>query len=189
LACSVILTVTGCGLAGWSLALHHDALRVDRDLAATRHDLARLRTAAADAGALARASQDIQERIDALVQLRASQRAPVRVLDEIGRALPGDCWLTALIDDGPGRIRLDGRAPALAALFELVERLEVAGLFRSVDVLDSRATPDDSGPDLVAFSLVASLRDPRTGAGADGPGVRRPPHAVADGRSAIKGSR
>ncbi|HZA34528.1 MAG TPA: hypothetical protein VE505_06355, partial [Vicinamibacterales bacterium] len=82
---------------------------------------------------------------------------------------------------------IDGRAPALSSLFQLVERLEGSSVFRSVDVLDSRATPDDSGTDLIAFSLVASLHAPRPGAGE--PGVRAPTNPVANDGSPIERSR
>ena len=84
LACGVILTLTSCGLGWWGLALHRHAARVDGELAARDTILRGCAPVAADAGALERASRDIQERIDVLLQLRASQRAPVRVLEEIG---------------------------------------------------------------------------------------------------------
>ena len=84
LAFVVILTLTSCGLVWWGLALHRRTARVDGELARTRHDLARLRMVAADTGALERASRETQERIDVLVQLRVSQRAPVRGLEAIG---------------------------------------------------------------------------------------------------------
>lgn len=187
LACGVILTLTSFGISWWGLALHRDAARIERELVRERGELARLRTTAGDAGALERASRGIQERIDVLVRLRASQRAPARVLDEIARAVPGDCWLTAVIEDGPGAVRVDGRAPALSSLFQFVERLESSNVLGGVEVLDSRATADDSGTDLVGFSLKASLHTP--GAGAGEPGVGPPPSAVADGRAATQWSR
>jgi Tfp pilus assembly protein PilN len=152
-----------------------------------RQEVARLRTVAADAGALEAAARDIQERIEVLHQLRAAQGAPARILEEIGRAVPEDCWLTAVIDEGSGGSRIDGRAPALSSLFQLVERLEGSSVFRSVDVLDSRATPDDSGTDLIAFSLIASLHAPPPGAGE--PGVRAPANLVANDGSPSERSR
>ena len=123
-----------------------------------------------------------------LLQLRAVPAcACPRPRGDWAAPVPADCWLTAVTDDGPGAVRIDGRAPALSSLFQLVERLEGSGAFRSVEVLDSRATSDDSGTDVIAFSLIASLHTPPAGAG--GPGVRPPPNAVADGRSAIERSR
>ena len=187
LACLVTLALTSCGLGWWGLALHRDAARVSRELARARHDVQRLRTVASDAGALEVAARDIQDRIDVLHQLRAAQGAPARVLEEIGRAIPEDCWLTAVIEEGPGGSRIDGRAPALSSLFQLVERLEGSSVFSRVEVLDSRATPDESGTDLIAFSVMASLHAPRPGAGE--PGVRAPTNAVANDGSPIERSR
>ncbi len=187
LACSVAFALTSCGVGWSSLALHRQAARVDGELVRVRYELARLRPAAAEAGSLERASRDIQERIDVLVRLRASQRAPGRVLDAIARAVPGDCWLTALIDDGPGGVRVDGRAPALSSLFRLVERLEGSSAFRRVEVLDSRATDDGSGTDLVGFSLQASFHPPD--AGARELGVRSPPNAGAKAETPTERSR
>jgi hypothetical protein len=187
LACSAILALTSCSLVAWGLALHRHAVRIDLELVAARQNLARLRTVAADASALQRASEDIQKRIDLLTQIRASQRAPLRVVAEIGRAVPGDCRLTAVTDDGPGRVRVGGQAPALSSLFQLVERLEESNVFGSVDVLDSHATSEDSEIDLIEFSLTASVHLP--GARTNGRGVRPPLNADAEGRSATERSR
>ena len=186
LACSVILTLAAFGLGSSGLTLQRHATRMDRELARTRDELARLRTVAAEAGTLERASRDIQGRIDVLNQLRASQGLHVRALEGLGRALPRDCWLTAVIEDGSGGFRIEGRAPALSSLFHFVEGLERSSVVRGVEVLDSRTAAEESGTDLVGFSLKASLYTPAAGGK---PGFRQPPDALADLRSRAERSK
>jgi hypothetical protein len=186
LACSVILTLAGFGLGWWGLTLQWHGARVDRELARTRQELARLRAVVVEARALELAARDIHGRIDLLDQLRGSQGLHVRVLDGLGRALPRDCWLTALTEDGSGGVRVEGRAPALSSLFHFVEGLERSGIVRGVEVLDSRTAAEDSGTDLVGFSLKASLYTP--GAGGE-PGFRQPLTAFANSPSPAERSR
>ena len=179
LAGSVIVTLTACTLASWAWALHQDASRLDRELAGGRRELSRLRRVVADAAAMGRASHDLQRRIDALGELRAAQRAPVRILEAVGSALPGDCWLTVVIEDHANTLRIEGRAPALSSLLEMVEHLEHSTVFRGVQVLDSHARDGDPGGNAIGFSLKALLRTPAGVASASDATI--PGHAPGNG--------
>jgi Tfp pilus assembly protein PilN len=160
LAGRVILSLTACSLGVWAWVLYTDASRLDRELARGRDELSRLRKVVADAVVTGRAAHDLQQRIDALGELRDAQRAPVRILEAIDSALPGDCWLTVLMEDPANTLRIEGRAPALSSLLEMVEQLERSAVFRGVEVLDSHTRDDDADGDAIGFSLKALLRTP-----------------------------
>jgi Tfp pilus assembly protein PilN len=179
LAGRVILSLAACSLGAWAWVLHTDVSRLDRELARGRDELSRLRRVVADAGVMGRASHDLQQRIDALGELREAQRAPVRILEAIASALPGDCWLTVLMEDPGNTLRIEGRAPALASLLEMVEQLERSAVFRGVEVLDSHARDDDPEGDAIGFSLKALLRTPAGVVSASDASVPR--HTPANG--------
>jgi Tfp pilus assembly protein PilN len=158
LAGSVILILTACALASWTWALHREGARLDRELARGGHELSRLRRVIADAAAMSEASQDLQRRIDAIGALRQAQRAPVRILEAVGSALPGDCWLTVVVEEPANTMRIEGRAPALSSLLEMVEHLERSVIFAHVEVLDSHARNDDPDGNAIGFSVKATVR-------------------------------
>jgi len=156
----VILSLTACSLGASAWVLYTEASRLDRELARSRDELSRLRTVVADAVVMGRASHDLQQRIDALGELRDAQRAPARILEAIDSALPGDCWLTVLMEDPANTFRIEGRAPALSSVLEMLEKLERSAVFGGVEVLDSHARDDDTDGNAIGFSLKALPRTP-----------------------------
>jgi Tfp pilus assembly protein PilN len=154
MAGGLLLTLTSCGLGLWAAALHREATRLDLELTAARQTMSRLQVILGRADAMRLATQNLQQRVEQLEQLRAAQRAPVHMLEEIGRSLPDDCWLTAITDDPPDAVRIEGRASALPALFAFVERLEASGGFRGgVEVLESHVDAADVEDGSATFSL------------------------------------
>lgn len=65
-----------------------------------------------------RRKDSLQNRIDLINQLKANQKGPVRILDQISRDLPDLVWLDNMTIDG-GRVTLAGRGlnPNAIALF------------------------------------------------------------------------
>jgi hypothetical protein len=156
IACGLLLASTSCGLGIWAWRIHRESARLGLELARAGHDMVRLRPVVAEAEALGLASLDLQRHVEVLEGLRSSQRGPAQLVEEIRRAVPDDCWLTAIADDRSDAVRIEGRGPALSSLFLFVERLQRSDAFAGgVEVLESHTASDPDG-DLTAFSVRAA---------------------------------
>ena len=96
-------------------------------------------------------------------QLRRNQTGPVRLLDEISRALPPMVWLTSLEQSSDGReVAIEGRCVALTGLSDLIAGLEASSYFhRSVDVVSTETEViSEGGGELIAFGIKATFEVP-----------------------------
>ena len=174
LARRLLLVFTACGIGLWAWAIRAETVHLTDELTRARHEMSRLRPILAQAKAIGLESHNLQQRVEALEALRVAQRAPMRLLGEISRALPDDCWLTGMTDDRADVVQIDGAGFALSSLFAFVERLQRSGAFSGgVEVLESHAKDDPDG-DLIAFSLKA-FRHPPTAVSTPPAARRRTP--------------
>jgi Tfp pilus assembly protein PilN len=152
-----IAVVALCAVAPWWWTLHREAAHVDGELARARQRTARLRPRAAQADALVRTAAALQQRIEAVERLQRARGEHLRVLTAVSEALPDDCWLSTLADDGSGAVRIEGRALDVSSVVELVRGIAASGVFAGgVEVVDSHiTTAATAGGDAVAFVLRA----------------------------------
>ena len=104
-------------------------------------------------------SAELARRVALIEELRGGQGGPVRMLDQVSRAMPEGVWLTELRQEG-AEITVQGRATSLTVLSELVVALESSGYFTlPVDIVDSQLEPQTEG-DVVRFELRAEFLVP-----------------------------
>ena len=104
-------------------------------------------------------SAELARRVALIEELRGRQGGPVRMLDQVSRAMPEGVWLTELRQEGAD-ITLQGRATSLTVLSELVVALESSGYFTlPVDIVDSQFESQAEG-DVVRFELRAEFLVP-----------------------------
>ena len=104
-------------------------------------------------------SADLARRVALIEELRGGQGGPVRMLDQVSRAMPEGVWLTELRQEGAD-ITVQGRATSLTVLSELVVALESSGYFTlPVDIVDSQLESQAEG-DVVRFELRAEFLVP-----------------------------
>jgi Tfp pilus assembly protein PilN len=81
--------------------------------------------------------KDLRERLGLIDRLRATQRAPVMLLDTISRSLAEGLWLTELRQTGAS-VQLEGRAISYSSLTDFIGRLQVSGRFvRPIDIVNT----------------------------------------------------
>jgi Tfp pilus assembly protein PilN len=79
--------------------------------------------------------KDLRERVGLIDRLRATQRAPVMLLDTISRSMAEGLWLTELRQTG-AVMQLEGRAMSYSALTDFIGQLQVSGRFvRPIDIV------------------------------------------------------
>jgi Tfp pilus assembly protein PilN len=131
----LMTTAAGAGLWWWSVSREHKA--VDAEIVVAEANLTRLKKEAALMEKAAAREKDLRERLGLIDRLRATQRAPVMLLDTISRSLAEGLWLTELRQTG-AVVLLEGRAISYSALTDFIGRLQMSGRFvRPVDIVTS----------------------------------------------------
>jgi Tfp pilus assembly protein PilN len=161
-----------CAVAPWWWALHREAARLDGSLARARERTARLRLRATEADALSRTAALLQQRIEAVQQVQRTRGDRLRMLTAVSEALPEDCRLSTLADDGSGTVKIEGRALDVSSVLEFVHGIAASGVFPGgVDVVDSHTVTTAGAEDgdivfvLRALLAEASARAARAAAG------------------------
>ena len=187
-----VTTAAGAGLWWWSISREHKA--VDAEIAAAEANLSRLQKAAQLMEKATAREKDLRERVGLIDRLRATQRAPVMLLDTISRAMAEGLWLTELRQTG-AVVQLEGRAISYSALTDFIGQLQVSGRFvRPIDIVNSATETvaeqavvkfvirGEAGPAVVMPAVgVPGTPAPLVGAPAPAAGSPAPPAGASGG--------
>ncbi|MDH4161949.1 MAG: PilN domain-containing protein [Nitrospirota bacterium] len=78
----------------------------------------------------------VTEKINVIEQLKKNQQGPVRMLDEISRAVPTGIGITS-ITEAAGRININGDAFTNEDIVKFVENLKASPFFQEIYLLES----------------------------------------------------
>lgn len=155
-------------------SLRQDAARLDEDLRAAQAEQQRLRSVLEQVKDFESRRQQLQQRVALIEQLRQGQTGPVRMLDEVSRAMPDRLWLTAMAQDATG-VKIDGRTTSLTSLSDFVGNLEGSGFFaRPVEILESQVEGAGGAEDVVRFAVKAQYQSAAPAAPPAAPAAARP---------------
>ena len=159
-ACGVIVLGVVLGLMmREGLAIRGESNRLDQRVRVLDRQLAELAGVSARREEVERRGDDLAGRVARTEALRAAQGAPVRLLDQVGRALPDDAWLTELRQRGD-EVTLTGRVTGMTGLTALVAGLESSGYFPPpIEIVDSRWEGEGSA-EAVHFEIRARFALP-----------------------------
>lgn len=132
----------------------------------------------------------LQKKVDLINQLKQNQRGPVRLMDEVSRALPDLLWLERM-DYKANAIDLVGKALNPNAVANFLENLKRVPAFQEPKVGDISACSGPSGGSLYCFrlSFVFAAID-KTQAETAAPATPTPPAGApkAEGPSPERGT-
>lgn len=98
----------------------------------------------------------LEDKIKVIETLVAAQRGPVRILDDVSRALPGEVWLTALSRTG-NRLEISGIAFSNFNVATLMTNLgKDSGVLSNVDLVVSEKTTVADVP-VERFTITAEV--------------------------------
>jgi len=153
--CAIVLAIAMAW--GW-FWLNGEVNRVQADIAQTQADLRKFDELAKQVERFRGEKQKLQDKIKVIETLVAAQSGPVRVLDEVSKALPNDVWLTAFNRTGR-RLELSGIAFSPFQVADFMKNLGAAGdLLQSVDLVISESTKVEEVP-VQRFTITADLRE------------------------------
>ena len=122
----LILGVAFVGIQYWRLS--STLTGINKEMAENQREYERLKPIIAEVEAFKKRNAELKHKIDVIEQLKANQFGPVRVMDEISKALPDLLWLTNL--DLEGRtISLRGQALDENAVANLIANLAASPFF------------------------------------------------------------
>jgi type IV pilus assembly protein PilN len=159
-ACLLILVLAG-GAVGWRFwAIRAESAQLDAELAQAQQEASRLHSVIAEVQQFEQRRAQLQQRVTLIEQLRRNQTGPVRLLDEISRALPSTVWLTSIKQAPDGaEITIEGQCSALTGLSDLIAGLESSGYFKkSVDIVSTRSETAPEGKEVIAFGIKARFQ-------------------------------
>jgi type IV pilus assembly protein PilN len=159
---TLLVVVAGLGVLWWWWMLSSQSTQLDADIAAAQRETARLKTLIQQVEDFEKQKQQLQQRVTLIEELRQGQGAPVRLLDELSRALPEMLWLSELKQAPTGELTISGRCVTLTALSDFVSNLERSGFFkRPVEIVDSQVE-SASAPvgEVIKFSIKAQFEIP-----------------------------
>jgi type IV pilus assembly protein PilN len=96
----------------------------------------------------------LENKVNLIEQLKAQQKGPVHMLDEISKALPDFVWLTKL-DEAAGRVTFTGQSNSLTAVADFISALQRSGWFPQVDLVQSTEEAN-----IVNFTLAGVFKTP-----------------------------
>lgn len=110
-------------LGVWWYMLRGDIAERDQQIGAAQHEVDQLQAVLREVEDYKTKKAELERKIKLINDLKLNQRGPVRVMDDISRALPELLWLDSM-KMAPGTIELDGRAFNTNAVANFIENLD-----------------------------------------------------------------
>jgi len=157
-----VLLATAFTVAGWWWSLDQTRRGLDAEIAGKEAELVRLQEASRLVEAAEARATELEERLQLIDRLRATQRAPVTLLETISLSLPDGLWLLELRQQGAS-VRMEGRAFTLTALTDFIDRLQTSGRFvRTLDIVTTNMEAVSEST-VVRFAIRGDLRTDQVG--------------------------
>jgi type IV pilus assembly protein PilN len=150
--------VVAAGMAyGWYW-LHSENAALEAGIQQAQVELKRYEALAKQVDQYQAEKKVLQEKIKVIEQLTAAQSGPVRLLDEVSKALPPEVWLTAMTRTGK-RLELTGIAFSNFSIAAFMTNLGKASQFISnVDLVVTEKGTVEQVP-VEKFSITMDVKD------------------------------
>jgi type IV pilus assembly protein PilN len=142
---------------GWYW-LNSDVERLLADIQRTQAEMKRFEELAKQVDKFQAEKKRLEEKIKVIDTLRAAQGGPVRLLDEISKALPNEVWLTGVNRVGK-RLEVSGIAYSNFNVAAFMTSLgSTSGLIANVDLVESAKAVVEQIP-VERFNVTMEVKD------------------------------
>jgi type IV pilus assembly protein PilN len=157
---SLILLATALGIGWWWWSLRQTTTRLDEDIRRSETQLKQLQSVLDQVRKFEANKASLQQRVTVIEQLRQGQSGPVRVIDEISKAVPEYLWLTEIVQKGD-LFTISGMSTSLPGLSDFIKNLEASAWFKEpIDIVDSAVDQTQKAAEVVRFSIKATFVNP-----------------------------
>jgi type IV pilus assembly protein PilN len=158
----IIVGLVFAGLRWWKLSGRLADIKTE--IATNQREFERLKPIITEVEAFKKKNLELKHRIEVIEQLKQNQYGPVRVMDEVSKALPDLLWLTSMSLRG-NVIEVSGQALNENAIANFISNLSASPFFAEPSL--SNMTQDDRGVFTFALSCTFT-RTPREATTASG---------------------
>jgi type IV pilus assembly protein PilN len=157
-AAGVVVVLLGMAY-GWYW-LNDQVGTLETDIRKTEAELRRFEELAKQVDRYQGEKKRLEEKIKVIATLMLAQAGPVRVLDEVSKAIPNEVWLTSFSRAGK-KLDIQGIAFSNFNVANFMTNLSsVSSLISSVDLLESVKSTVEQVP-VERFSITAELKEPK----------------------------
>ena len=110
---------------------------VEASIAKNSEEIRQLKIDTKDVEKFKAERDDLQRRLNIIYTLQRAKTGPVRVLDALVTALPGDLWLTA-VKEKDGKMEIRGMAMDNPTIAHFMTNLEKSGVIKNVELVVSQ---------------------------------------------------
>jgi type IV pilus assembly protein PilN len=146
-------------IAIMGLILTSKRRQLDEDIGRARLEADRLKSIIEEVQGYEQKKSNLQAKIDLINSLKINQKGPVRLMDEISRALPDLVWLTSL-DVSGSQITMRGRTLSPNAVSTYLENLKKSAYFK--EPVFKNLGLEGGGQGIYAWEMTLVFTNPQT---------------------------
>ncbi|HAR46896.1 MAG: hypothetical protein A2X56_13840 [Nitrospirae bacterium GWC2_57_13] len=133
----LLLILTGIIIGFFWMNLNARIAQLERDKAAAQARIAEQNNLLKEVNNIEAERKQVQDKINIIEQLKKNQKGPVRLLDEVSKALPEGVSITSLAENS-GNVDLSGDAFTNEIIVRFVDNLKASQLLEEVFLLETR---------------------------------------------------
>jgi len=139
---------------GWWFLLNRQLAAKDREIAAAQREVDELQQVIQEVEQYKAKKSELERKIQVINDLKANQRGPVQIMDEVSKAVPELLWLTGM-DVNANNIALRGSAFNMSAVANLIDNLDRVEAFSEPVLQDATQRQGRGGrSEVYDFRLV-----------------------------------
>ena len=152
----LILTVAGCGAAYALLSMKVGDVKAD--ISRNQNEINRLKKTLGEVAHFKRLQEELRGKLDVLDKIKAGKTGPVRLLDELSRAVPAKLWIDSFRESG-GNISISGQGLNEETVAQFMRNLENSPYYQHVELQVIEQAPS-GGRKLQKFSITCRAETP-----------------------------
>lgn len=147
----VVFGAVIAAMAFYYLSLNAKISAREQELAAAMAEIARQDNMLREVKNVEDERKKVTDKIGIIEQLKKNQQGPVRLLDEISRAIPATADITSMTEAG-GNINLSGEAFSNEDVVRFVEKLKASAFFTDVFLMET-SQRDKEGYEIYEYKI------------------------------------